>query len=183
MDTEKDDSEPKKPSKLTVKLIEALHNPIQLRVLLIISIFGGWYALSAASLTEEIDRVTRQIERERKRLELALEVERLRTQVARFQHRLPEKVDVNELPQYLLNGVRGFPLRPISCEPDTSKDVGPYKARSVNMTVQGPFPAIEKFLRWVESNPRLLRVDKLQLSPIREGTTMNASLTVLGITG
>ena len=182
MDADHDDDE-KKPNKFVTRLIEVLHNPIQLRVLLVITIFGGWYTLSAATLTVDIDRVTRQSEREQKRLELAKEVERLRAQLARFQHRLPEKVDVNELPQYLLNGIRGFPLRPITCEPDTTKDVGPYKARSVTMTIQGPFPAIEKFLRWVESNPRLLRVDKLQLSPIREGTLMNASLTVLGITG
>jgi hypothetical protein len=175
----------KPPGKLTALAVRVLHNPLQLRVLLMAAAFGGWYAAFSMPMAEGIDDTVRRSERERKRVRLAVEVERLRGQVARFQPRLPEKTDPNEWVQYVLRGVGRFPLRVVMLDTDGTRDVGPYKAVVLKLQVAGDFGDIDAFLRWVEGNPRLLRVDMLKLSPSRGagGQVLGAEMVVLGVMG
>jgi Tfp pilus assembly protein PilO len=160
-----------------------LNSPVQLRVLLAVLIFGGWYAGFCSPMSAAIDERTRRADRERKRLELAGEVERLRAQVDRFQARLPLKTDPNEWVQYMLGGVRGFPLRLLMLDTDGEKDVGPYKAQVVKMQVEGGFHDVDAFLRWIETNTRLLRIDSVRITPTKDGRKVEAHLVVLGVRG
>src|SRR5438067_1915299 len=105
-------------------------------------------------MTAGIDDAVRRAGRERKRLALALEVERLRAQVAAFQPRLPVKTDPNEWVGYVLEGVRKFPLRMALLDTEGTRDVGPYKAVVLKLQVEGTFHDVDAFLRWVETNPR-----------------------------
>ncbi len=66
-----------KASKLRALVNQVLGSPTQLRVLLLTTMFGVWYFTLYAPLTVQIDGHVQRAEKERKRLETALEIERL----------------------------------------------------------------------------------------------------------
>lgn len=173
-----------KQSQLTALVERVLHHPTQLRVLLMVVVIGVWYAGFSVPLTAGIDQSLQRAERERKRLALAVEVERLRAQVDRFQGRLPQKTDPNEWVQYMMEGVRRFPLRQVMLDTDGTKDIGPYKAIVIKLQVEGTFHDVDAFLRWIEGNTRLLRVDLLRLEPSRIARNkLDVQMVVLGVMG
>jgi Tfp pilus assembly protein PilO len=173
------------PSKLESTLTNLAYSPVKLRALLTLLLVGAWYAGFAMPRTDEIDASTRLVQKERGRLDLAKQVERLRKQVARFQARIPKDPDPNEWAQYMLSGSREFGLKVANLETPGRKDAGPYKALMMKMDVEGSFPEVDGFLRWIESNPRLLRIDSLAIAPLHEGKAtqgkIKASMVILGI--
>ncbi len=50
---------------------------------------------------------------------------------------------------------------------DAPKDVGAYRAMVVRIDVEGTFRDVNAFLRRVEANRRLLRIDLIKLDPVR----------------
>jgi hypothetical protein len=179
------DAKPKPPS-LRARLTNLAYKPMQFRVILTAAILGGWYAGLAMPMTAEIDQTTGRVAREQKRLELAKQIERLRGEVARFKDRIPASSEPNEWIQYMLAGFRRFQVRVVTLNTDGFRDIGPYRAVVIRTDVTGPYQELEEFLRWLESNPRLLRVDSLKLA--REsgvagaGNAVKATLIVLGVT-
>ena len=174
-----------KPPGLTTRLINLAYSPVKLRVLLAALMLGGWYGGYAMPTGTEIDESTKQVERERKRLGLAKDIEKLRKQVARFQDRIPKGVDPNEWLQYMLAGSRNFELKIASIDTGTPKAAGPYKAVVIRMELEGSLKEVESFLRWIESNHRLLRIDSIALTPRKDAKSgrngMGASLVILGL--
>jgi Tfp pilus assembly protein PilO len=173
-----------KSGKIASIALRVLHNPFQLRVVVMLVIFAAWYLGFCMPMSSSIDRTVASTSTERKRLALALEVERLRAQVMRFDDRLPRKTDPNEWVHYMLEGVRRFPLRMVLLDSDGMKDVGPYKAVVVKLEVEGAFHDVDAFLRWVEGNSRLLRVDGIRMEPSRAAKgKMSVQMVILGVMG
>jgi Tfp pilus assembly protein PilO len=182
--------EPKPKSRgLKVRLVAFCYKPMLFRAALTAVIVGAWYAGFAMPSTAEIDQTATKLAREQKRLGLAREVEELRKQVARYQKRLPVNSDPNEWVQYMLDGVRKFPtLRLVMLDTDGTKAVGPYNAILIKLNVEGPFRDVDAFVRWIEANPRLLRVDMLNMQPVRSANEtasgrMGATMIVMGVMG
>lgn len=175
-----------KPSKLLATLTNLVHSPAKLRALLTVLLLGGWYVGFATPRIEEIDTTSRQLGKERSRLELAKQVEHLRKQVARFQERIPATPDASEWMQYMLSGLRRFELKVSTLDTNSLKDAGPYKVVVMRLDVEGSFREVDRFLRWVETNQRLLRVDSLSLTPQKQGKEtqdkMKATMVILGLT-
>jgi Tfp pilus assembly protein PilO len=172
--------EPKPKSRgLKVRLVAFCYKPMLFRAALTAVIVGAWYAGFAMPSTAEIDQTATKLAREQKRLGLAREVEELRKQVARYQKRLPVNSD----------GVRKFPtLRLVMLDTDGTKAVGPYNAILIKLNVEGPFRDVDAFVRWIEANPRLLRVDMLNMQPVRSANEtasgrMGATMIVMGVMG
>lgn len=173
----------RKPSPLTAAASRVLGNPLQLRVALTAAILGGWYFAVSAPMTTGIDETTARAVREKKRLGLAVEVERLRAQVARFQDRLPRDTDANEWLQYMIAGARQFPVRLATIDTQSVRAVGPYKAAVIAVDLEGSFQGIDDFIRWVESDRRLFRIDTIRIAPTREPGKLTAKLSLLGVMG
>jgi hypothetical protein len=170
-------------SRLNAFLLRVLHNPFQLRVVLMSLIFAAWFSGVSGRMSAEIDATTRNVQRERARIGLAEEVERLRAQVDQFRDRLPRQTDSNEWLQYMLAGARGFPIRLVMINTESVKDVGPYRAVVIKLDVEGAFADVDAFLRWLEANDRLFRVDTIHIGPAREPPKMLAQFSVLGVIG
>ena len=77
----------------------------------------------------------------------------------------------------------GSPLKLTMLDPEPTKEIGPYKVAVMRLSVQGSFREIDEFLRWVDSNERLFRIDEFRLTPISDGKGMTAQLTLLGVMG
>ena len=135
-------------------------------------------------LSGEIEETSRKLASEKKRLDLARDIEHLRAQHKTIKHRLPEKSDTNEWVQYVLGGVRRFPLKLVTLDSDPLRHVGPYKAVVLRIELEGQFPDMNGFLGWLETNERLFRADSVRIQPHRSGNgTLVMQLTVLGVMG
>jgi hypothetical protein len=174
----------KKVPNLKTRLLESLRRPGCLRAVLTgLAILIGYTAIywpSSGSLAEAADG----LKMEQKRLQLAKDIEHLRAEYGRFKHRLPVKSDANEWVHYVLEGLRGFPLKVVSLDPRPLQNVGPYKAVVMRIQLEGSFQELHKFLGWLETNERLFWVDRLTVMPGGQGLeSPSMQLNVLGVTG
>ena len=165
------------------KLLEQLHDPLRLRVFVTGIMLVVGYAGIYMPLSGHIEETTRKLSREHIRLALCNDIEQLRAEVGKFQARLPEKTDSNEWMQYVLGGIRKFPAKLISLDLDDSQRVGPYAAVVFHIELEGGFHELDVFLQWLESNPRIFRVDSAKIMPARRNEGLVMQLTVLGMKG
>lgn len=175
---------PDKAVSTKAKLLAHLRNPARLRGLMTGLMLLVGYAGVFTPLNGGIQATTLQLKQERQRLELAGEVEKLRNQFARFKDRLPKERDSNEWVNYMQAGIRTFPLKMLKMEKGDARDLGPYKAVVLRMELEGTFGNLDSFLEWLETNPRLIRVDSIKIAPPRNaGSLLTMQLVVLGVMG
>ena len=131
-----------------------------------------------------MDSTNRNLNKERKRLELGCEVEQLRSQFNRFKNRIPKQRDANEWVPYVLDGVRKFPLTLLKWNGDELRDVGPYKVVVLRLELEGTFSGMDSMLDWLETNERLIRVDTVKIAPQKVGSgKLVMQLVIFGIMG
>ncbi len=178
------DAEVRKKPGLKARLVERMHDPLQLRMALGATLLTAWYSAGYAPMRDRIAATTAQLDRDRRRLALAAEVEALRGEAAEFDDRMPPRSDPNEFLQYILGGVRSGPLKLVSLIPEKPRDAGPYQVASARVELEGKYKDVDAFLRWVEDNRRLLRVDSLKVAPDQKGPDdLRISLSILGLMG
>jgi len=166
------------------QLINRLYDPAQLRVFTTGVVLLAGYTGLYMPLSERIETSSRKLAVETKRLDLAREIEDLRAQHATFKDRIPEKSDTNEWVQYVLSGIRGFPLKLVALDSDPLREIGPFKILVLRVEIEGAFPDMNGFVGWLETNDRLFRVDTVRIQPHRSGNgTMVMQLSVLGVMG
>ncbi len=169
---------------LKAKLFEWLHDPLHLRAAVTGTVVLVAYLGIYTPLSGQIEQTGAEVRHARKLLELAVEVESLRSQYQSFRGRLPKQSDPNEWVQYVLGGLRRFPLKLAALDCDPPRGMGPYKAVVMRMELEGGFFAMDAFLRWLESNERLFRLDSLKIAPSRSGNEIQVmQITLLGVMG
>jgi len=166
------------------RLLEQLRDPARLRMVTAgLTLLIG-YAGIYMPLSRRIDQTSRNLQRECKRQEMANDVEFLRAQVEKFQDRLPENTDTNEWVQYVLNGIRKFPLKLVTLDSDSPRRCGPYDAVVLHVDLEGDFHDLDALLHWLEANQRLFRVESVAIAPASDRTDKLAMrLTLLGVKG
>jgi Tfp pilus assembly protein PilO len=172
--------------KVTMKsrVLDRLQDPAQLRILITVVVLAVGYLAIYTPLSADVTEKISQLRRERQQAELAVAVEHLRTEYDRFSKRLPKQVDTKEWVNYVLDGIRQYPLKLTKLNCDAPTDVGPYKAVVLRLELDGEFRDMDNFLRWLESNQRLFRTDCITISPSqysREAYTLQ--MTLLGVMG
>jgi len=166
------------------KLLEQLHDPVRLRVLVTGIMLAVGYAGIYMPLSGRIEDTTRKLNKAHKRQALGKDIEYLQAEVDKFQARLPEKTDSNEWVQYMLGGIRKFPTKLIILDLDDPQTVGPYGAVVFHIELAGEFNELDAFLHWLETNQRLFRVDAAKITPaLHQDEGLVLQLTVLGIKG
>ena len=170
-------------SDLKTKVIDQLHDPVRLRVCVLASILAIGYFAVYTPLQERISDLTKNLDRDRKKLALAARNDKLQAEYVVFNDRIPKVTDNKEWVQFMLDGIRKFPLRLTKLNCQDSKHVGPYRAVVMNIELEGRFFDMDAFIRWVELNERLLRIDEISMAPSHSGEDQTVlRLTVLGLT-
>jgi Tfp pilus assembly protein PilO len=167
-------------------LLEHLHNPTELRLFLLAVVMGVGYAAVYMPLDKTIAATTKKLQDAQKRLVLADEVEVLRKQYRSVQSRIPESGDTNEWMQYVLGGLRQSPIKLESFTPGQPQPLGSYQIISIKIKVTGSFADLDQFIYWLESNPRLFRVDNVKMSPGGSGSDageIGMDIVVVGVVG
>jgi Tfp pilus assembly protein PilO len=178
---------------LKTQLIERLHDPLQLRIFVLGLVLAAGYFGVYSPLVAQIDEAKDKLSHEQKRAELAANIEQLQARCSRFAKRIPQQTDGKEWLQYMHEGIRRFPVRLTKLDYLSPRQVGPYRAAVLTVALEGSFFDLDQFLRWIEANPRLLRVDDIGIGLVggnknannaaaaddRDNMTMQ--LTVLGL--
>jgi Tfp pilus assembly protein PilO len=172
------------PPDLKSRLIERLHDPVQLRIFTTVAILVVGYLAVCMPLGGKVYEAAGELAAQRQLTELASAVEHLRGELAKYQGRLPKQVDTKEWVEYVLEGIRRFPLRMTQLTCEAPRDIGPYKAVVLRIDLEGDFHDMDGFLRWMESNRRLFRADALRICPsLADRNVLVMQLTVLGVMG
>ncbi|MEN6405209.1 MAG: type 4a pilus biogenesis protein PilO [Thermoguttaceae bacterium] len=158
---------PNEPSErrndLRSRLIEALHDPFQLRLFVIGVVLMIGYSAVYTPLYTQIETMTFRLQRDRQLAVLADDVEGLQSQCDKFAKYLPQNTDSKEWMQYMHEGIRGFPLKLSRLDVSPQKSLGPYSLFVIQVELEGYYYDLDRFLRWLESNPRLIRVDSVDI--------------------
>jgi hypothetical protein len=164
------------------KALQGLCDPLRLRILFTgIALAVAYFAIYTP-LSGKIDVVSRRLSEERKREKLAEDVEFLRAQVTGFEQRLQPGSDPNQWVQYALEGIRNLPVQLVNFDSDGEKTVGPYKAVVFRLQVMGRNRGLDALIYWLETNPRMFRIDSVKIEPARgqDGQRL-MELTLLGL--
>ena len=159
-----------------------IRNPLQLRLIVGMAMLAVWYLLIYSPLSGGIETTAKERTQAEAHLTLARDIEALRAETKSFSDRLPTHTDTNEWVEYLLSGVRKFPVKMVKLEPKGMRKHGPYNVVILQFELQGGFRELDAMLAWIEGNPRLLRVDSLIFEPSRgKADSLDLKLTVLGM--
>ena len=159
--------------------LKHLGNPMKLRLFTIGTLLIAVFFMIYMPLSDKINLTEKQIAAEKERNSSIAEYEKLQKQVEAFHGLIAEQSDTNEWIQYLLDGLRQFQVKLRGMESKQQKKVGPYKAVAVSMEVEGPYPELKKFVEWIESSQRILRIDMLQFK--QEPKSLLMKILILGI--
>lgn len=146
-------------------ILQQLSHPLKLRVALCAAMMAAWYALFFSPMSDQVAATTTRIDRELRRGATAREIEQLKKSLAPYEPLIPAGADVEELMRHVIAHIRA-PLKLIDLKPEKPKDLGPYAAIGLQLKLEGGFAEIDKFLAWVETDRRLLRIDQIKLDPV-----------------
>jgi Tfp pilus assembly protein PilO len=173
--------ESQKPG-LRQMLLNQLRHPLKLRFMLSLSMIAGWYLFFFMPLDEQTETTTARIGRELKRIATAQEIEQLKKDLAPYQGLIPSGANLGDLMRQVIEHLRKSPLKLVDLKPGTTKDLGPYETIGVQLTIEGEFMEIDRFLRWIEIEARHLRVDSIKMDPSpREPGRLKAQIAVLSL--
>jgi hypothetical protein len=159
-----------------VKRIQGqLRHPLKLRVVLSVAMLASWYYLFFSPLSDQMVQTESLIKKERKRIDTAHQIDKLRKSLQAFKDRVPAKSDPNELMRYVMNRIRSSPLKLIDLKPDKSKGLGPFNAMGLRLTLEGTYSEIGELLSWIHNGQRMLRVETVSLAPASRVSGKNAS--------
>jgi Tfp pilus assembly protein PilO len=159
-----------------------LRDPMKLRVALAAAILASWYFGLYSPMSRQMALTLAQLEKERKRIATAKQIESLRKVLAPFRDRVPMQSGPNELIQYVMAHVRQSPLKLVDLKPAKTVDLGPLSGVGLKLTLEATYSEIDAFLAWVENDRRMLRVDSLSITPNQtDNSRLNIQLDLLGL--
>lgn len=146
-------------------IAKQLSQPLKLRLVLCAATIVTWQALLCGPLGDRVSATTGRITSERRRAATAREIEQLKKSLAPHRDLVGLGDDVHELMRHVIGRIRSSPLRLVDLKPEKAKNVGPFEAIGLHLTIEGTYSDIDEFLGWAETHRRLLRIDSLRLTP------------------
>ena len=168
-----------KPLKPTNKWAERLRGRNRMAVAAIGGVFLAGFLGVSRPLGARIDAANERLTKAEMRASLAADVYELQKQAAQFEKRLPHGVDVNDWTQYFLEGIRLQRVKITRMDPRDIVSMGPCKAVSFQIEMEGDFESLAKVVAGIENGERLTRIDRLYL--MSPSGTLIMSLTVRGL--
>ena len=160
-------------------IAKALADPAKMRLAVVFLVAGVAVGAVYMPLSGRIDEARLKASAERNRAEAIQGVETLWTEANFYRPRIGQNADTNDWVQYLLAGSRRIPVRLRDMQNREPMKVGPYKAVTFTLEVDGTFTQLKQFTEWLEQSERLLRIDNLRLE--RQPNSLMMRLQVLGL--
>ena len=161
------------------QVVRLLGEPVKMRLAVTVVLAGLGAGAVYMPLSDQIDGTRRLLAVEQKRFEAIKDVESLRREVDSYRSRISDKSDTNEWVRYLLAGSRQAQVRLRGMEARDPAKVGPYKAITLIVEIEGAYGQLKQFVEWVEQSDRLLRVDTLRVE--KQPGTLLMKVYILGL--
>jgi len=159
--------------------IRHLSNPVKLRLTTVFVILavgiGGIYM----PFSKRIEEAQKKLSDERERNQKITDVEKLRKRANSYRERIGDNSDTNEWVQYTLDGLRNYQVMLREMESSEPRRVGPYRAVTLSMEIEGAFPQLKDFVEWLEKSERMLRVDTVRFE--KRPDNLQMKVIVLGL--
>ncbi len=139
--------------------IKLLSDPLKMRLAVVLLAAALGIGAVYMPLSDQIDQGRAAAASERKRLAAIQEVEALHRDANDFRSRIGLHSDTNEWVQFLLAGSRQMQVRLRDMESKEPQKVGPYKAVTLVLEMEGTYAQLRAFVEWLEQSDRLVRVD------------------------
>jgi Tfp pilus assembly protein PilO len=156
-----------------------LGEPTKLRLAIIAALLGVALLGVYMPLSDGMQQQRQLLGAEKKRADAIHDVETLRKDVAEFRSRIGDKSDTNECIQYLLGGMRQAKVKLRDMASKEPQTVGPYKAISLAMELQGDYAQLRSFMEWLEQADRLLRVETVKMDRMPDTIMMKIYILIL----
>jgi hypothetical protein len=164
------------------KWADRLRDPWRMRLAVTGLLLAVGYMALYVPLSGRLAQTMGQLNVERQRQETHQDVEFLLTQAEMFQSRIPEGTDANEWVQYVIDGVRQYPVKLVNLDSAPSRSVGPFRAVAMRLDLDGQMRDLDALMLWFETNERLFRIESAMIEPSREGGTRRSMhITLLGL--
>ena len=164
------------------QLADRLRDPFRLRIVVTVCCLSiGYFAIYGPFRTK-IAVAEQRLATEQARQQLYHDVEFLRAQVEMFEYRLPEGDDTNAWVQYVIDGIRQYPLKLVNLDSDQVRRVGPYRAVAMRIDLEGSMEDLDRLLYWLETDERLFRIESTKIEPASlDGRRRFMQITLLGL--
>ena len=165
------------------KWAERLRHPRRLRTALTTLVLIVGYVAIYLPGAAHLETLRSRIQVEETRQELHNDVTFLEAQVAMFSERLSSD-DTNQWVQYVIDGIRQFPVKLVNLDSGDVKRISPYRAITMRVNVVGKMDDLDAMLHWIETDERLFRVDAVKIEPSKEGDDLRMmQISLLGLKG
>jgi hypothetical protein len=159
--------------------VRHLSNPAKLRLTTVLLLVGLGVALIYVPFSKRIEEARRLLADERERNEKISDVETLRKCARMYQSHISDRSDTNEWVQFILDGLQKFKVRLRTMESHEQRRIGPYRAVTLSMEIEGVYPELKAFVKWLEMTDRLLRLDSVRFEKRPDSLLMK--VIVLGL--
>lgn len=160
-------------------IVKHLGNPAKLR-LAVVAVLGTGAILGVyMPLSDQADANRATLAAHHERNEAVADVEKLRKEVAEYEGRIGQHSSANDWVQYMLDGLREYPVKLRDMQSKPLRRVGPYLAVTLTMEIEGTYRRMKGFMEWLESSDWVLRVDSLRFD--KRPKALSMKITVLGL--
>ncbi len=84
--------------------------------------------------------------------------------------------------RHVIGHLRASPLKLTDLRPEKTKDLGAFQTIGLQLQLEGRFSDLDAFLRWVETDKRLSRIDSIRLAPAAKiPGLLKADLTLINL--
>jgi hypothetical protein len=170
-----------KNSALLRNVVKRFNDPAQLRWIMMGFVLCAGVVGVYMPLSGRADDAERRANHEKERLALIKDLEHLRADYTDIKKHIV-KMDPSDWATYLNEGTRMFKgLRVLSMETQSTRSMPPYRLAVLTIVLEGTFPLFDQYLRWLDTNERLLRVDTVKIEPSDRGDSLQMKVLVQGI--
>ncbi len=164
------------------KWANRLRDPWRMRLAVTGLLLAVGYSAIYVPLGGKLRQNNWRLNTERQRQETHQDIQFLRTQAEMFKSRIPDDTDTNQWVQYVINGVRQYPVKLVNLDSAPTRFVGPYRAVAMRIDLEGRMRDLDALMLWFETNERLFRIESAVIEPSREDHTRRSMhITLLGL--
>lgn len=153
------------PAKMTTALLGGI---------LLLTILAGYMPADAALVAAKV-----RLEKAEKRALLGSSLDGFRGEYQLYEKRVWRGSNLTEWAEYLHGGVTKTAVRLVFMEPKPAIKLGPCTALTWSIELEGSFEELCRYVQWLESGERLVRIDRLVFD--LSGKRLSLSITLRGL--
>ena len=127
---------------------------------------------------QQLDRLQAQLAEQQETQNVRVQVAQSLNQIEQFRKRLPPQAETEWLVGHINRLAQGAGVQLTSVNPQPPKSVQEFTWLSVTVQFTSPYHQLGQFVSTLENAEPFLRIDGLEISPLRQGQAVDIRMTV-----